>query len=589
MQLFANNVTVYINQSISSVDTTILLDDVSKLPVITGSNYFLLTFFVNNSGVESNWEIVKVTAVTGNACTVVRGFDGTNAREWAVGSVGQMRINKSSMDTVTANSANAIVAANEALASVDERVKTSDLALNTGASLVGFVQDGLDAVGRTVKDELQDRVSVKQFGAIGDGVTDDTAAMQAAHNTGRVVYYPAGIYKYLRLTIPYGGICGESTSTTFLSTTDTTSADTITLTASNNIPDPGAYLFRDFSLLCNFSKTAGAGIAITPISGENQGSYFENVLVYHFPTGIKFNAASNYTLIGCKLIENLDVGVYVQNTNNADSGDSSIDNCDFISTSSNAIGVFQSSSGGLKVCNSKFNGGRYGYFLGLDSTESTSNLLMSNVSIENMTVAAIQLSRMSGSASFSHVCLSNMQIAICKNGIQVDASGFMSKLTITGGSISLTSGVGTSAIGLGSVADFNIGGMSIIGNGGSPTGISIAAACTKGKVGNIAYTSMFVNANNSSTTTYIELDRQFGTASTYVNIPYGALYAANTPITFPVPFTSLPFVTASILDASTGGVSAIPYNITSSGFTMGVTGANTGVTVQTRWHADGVL
>lgn len=61
-----------------------------------------------------------------------------------------------------------------------------------GASLVGFSQAG--AIKRTVQDKLRDMVSVKDFGAKGDGVTDDTAALQAAINSGYNLWVPAGTY-----------------------------------------------------------------------------------------------------------------------------------------------------------------------------------------------------------------------------------------------------------------------------------------------------------------------------------------------------------------------------------------------------------
>ena len=45
----------------------------------------------------------------------------------------------------------------------------------------GFIQSGTGAIQRTVESKLKDTVSVKDFGAVGDGVTDDTAAFIAAH------------------------------------------------------------------------------------------------------------------------------------------------------------------------------------------------------------------------------------------------------------------------------------------------------------------------------------------------------------------------------------------------------------------------
>ena len=36
--------------------------------------------------------------------------------------------------------------------------------------------------------------NVKDYGAAGDGLTNDTAAIQKAINDGGMVYFPAGVY-----------------------------------------------------------------------------------------------------------------------------------------------------------------------------------------------------------------------------------------------------------------------------------------------------------------------------------------------------------------------------------------------------------
>lgn len=77
----------------------------------------------------------------------------------------------------------------------DSNVTLATLAASNGSSLVGFIQSGTGATARTVQSKLRDTVSVKDFGAVGDGVTDDSAAFAAAAVTGKAIFVPKGVYK----------------------------------------------------------------------------------------------------------------------------------------------------------------------------------------------------------------------------------------------------------------------------------------------------------------------------------------------------------------------------------------------------------
>jgi len=116
-------------------------------------------------------------------------------------------------DATTVNAADELIIQQSG---ITKRATASELMNNAPVTATG------STTARSLAARAADVVNVKDFGAIGDGVADDTAAIQAAANGngGKAVYFPSGTYKISQAIVISGsGISlfgdGDSASTIF--------------------------------------------------------------------------------------------------------------------------------------------------------------------------------------------------------------------------------------------------------------------------------------------------------------------------------------------------------------------------------------
>lgn len=161
------------------------------------------------------------------------------------------------------------------------------LLLLAGIQAVGWARAQPALPGAVEESRPRDAADVRRFGAKGDGVADDTAAIQSAFDlfgsgNGGNVYFPAGTYKSTRAILVPGRVSfyGDGISTIIKPATDG-------FVVGENSALTGTRI-RDLCLVGS-SATQNTGISIVPGNSPSkwlQGLRVSNVLIDLFGVGI---------------------------------------------------------------------------------------------------------------------------------------------------------------------------------------------------------------------------------------------------------------------------------------------------------------
>ena len=174
--------------------------------VIKDANDVLIGTYDNVNGINSNFinytgeqEIQTATAnQTVFTLTTMQYQPGTNSLSVFVDGVNQYGPGAQYAYVETSSTVITFVNGLHVGASVKFTTATINSAAATSADQVSYMPAGTGAVATNVQAKLRQTVSVKDFGAIGDGVTDDTIAIQAAIDylspLGGTLLFPKGSY-----------------------------------------------------------------------------------------------------------------------------------------------------------------------------------------------------------------------------------------------------------------------------------------------------------------------------------------------------------------------------------------------------------
>jgi hypothetical protein len=363
------------------------------------------------------------------------------------------------------------------------------------------------------------------FGVVADGVTDDTAAWQAAinavtsirnaTNSGGILIAPTGfsiISSALTVNGPIiiqgqgaatGTGAGNSGGCTIR--TNSTSADVFTCTTAQ------AVVFRDLSIDTSVVKLTGNGISIIQTGANiNTHSIIQNCRIVGMFDGISLSNCANYTIRDNFIQDFSNEGIYhTVNSTVVDLGDAIIEGntiWDFNVTTADACIRFDPGAA-VNVIGNKLLSANYGVRLTV-SQGPTGTLNIVGNSIEQQNTSCITIAQSVLAKTYGNICIASNELSIsgiaaAQSAISIIAGGggaYLKNVSITGNVcnmnitqanpiISVRDGSGVSIIG--NVVNNNgtVGASAGIDVGGNATNVVIDANKVINMGGGATYTS----------------------------------------------------------------------------------------------------
>jgi hypothetical protein len=300
-----------------------LTDGITYKFVINNANDVLIGTYDNVNGINSNFlnflaeqEIQTATAnQTVFTLTTTQYQPGTNTLLVFVDGVNQYGPGAQYAYTETSSTVVTFTNGLHVGASVKFTTTQALSGGTTDASLVTYTPPFTGGVQTTVEAKLAQYVSVKDFGAVGDGTTDDTNAIQAAidslfNSGGGTAFLPSGNY---RITAPLelkSGVSlnGDGISNCVLSVEDCNAIEL----ADNNNDQLNGLSIRNFRITCT---VADNNIGIKQYSASLAtwwaGLTIEDMSIERFSKGVSLRntywvTIENNDFMGCHIAVNLE-------------------------------------------------------------------------------------------------------------------------------------------------------------------------------------------------------------------------------------------------------------------------------------------